>query len=92
MEFKYEVITECSGRDCDGPITHGERRQTMTYAELSQCIGGAFLSHGNGHVQDIEDGSTWTHMVFGHQHDEGFSRMDVSFRELDQDELDTVQS
>ncbi len=89
MQFLYKVTSQSDGRDCDGPITHGEQVQTLTYQELAQTIGFAFLSHGAGSVQEPQGDEISTTMIFGHNTDEGFSRTCISFYELDQDEYPT---
>ena len=86
MDTKYNVTIESDGMDCDGPINHGKHELILSRAELTQEIGCAFLMHGAGSVQESEpsQGDTFTYMVFGHNHDEGFSRTAIQFYELEE--------
>lgn len=83
MLDKYRVTSESDGRDCDGPITHGEKTEVLTYSELALKIGFAFLSHGQGSIQQPFEEQRSTTMIFGNNTDEGFSRTTISFHELD---------
>ena len=81
MECRFKVTSESDGRDCDGPITHGQEIREMNYSELAQLMGFALLRHGSCYPQDCGEGVTT--FVFSHKHDEGFSRTCITFEEVE---------
>lgn len=86
MEFKYKVTRQMDGQDCDGPISHTPEEFELNHTELAQMIGLAFLRHGTASIYDQPNGDytgEQASMVFSNQHDEGFSRTTIDFREIE---------
>jgi hypothetical protein len=82
--IRYQVSVRNDGQDCDGRIDHGVDEFEMTHGELATRIGLATIRHGQAHTVEVCEGEFNTHvtMVFGSNHDEGWSRTTISWQEI----------